>query len=320
MRSSAILAKKFTALHNPDNFRIFYNQTIHPELMRLDKQRRRMLRRIFLSTLLMLGIAYLVFAVHIFVVALLSAIPFVIYIYAQIKRIQKFRADFKPKVVELILDFIDDDLLFGDLSYKAKGKISADKFFKSNIFGAKPAVYEGEDYIEGRIGDVEFEMCELMVEEFSKVRKRLNLVFRGIFLRAKFFYPLNGTLLVIPRNEVPKRTEALKSIIRHNGQPMDPFIRHKEFVETYTVYGSKNTKVQELLPRFLMDFILEARERTGEIQMSIFKENCYVAISNNKDILEPKILQSNVSYELVREFYEDIYVALYIIEALDQAH
>lgn len=268
----------------------------------------------------MTGVGGLIYSMHIFVVALIVAIPFVIYIYYQYRKIQKFRANFKPRVVELILDFIDNDLLFGDLKYNAKGKITADKFFRSNMFGAKPAVYDGEDYIEGRIGDVEFEMCELRVEEFSKVRKRLDLVFRGIFVRAKFHYPLNGTLLVLPKSTLPKRSEALKSFIRHNGQPMDPFVKHREFLETYTVYGSKNTKVQELLPPDLMDFILIARERTGEIQMSIFKENCFVAINNDKDILEPKIFQSNVSYELVREFYEDIYVALFIVTALDRAH
>lgn len=320
LRSSAILAKKFTALQNPDEFRIFYNQTIHPELMRLDKQRLRMLRRIFLSLVLMVGVAALVMAIGIFVLALIAVIPFVIYLYYQYRQIQKFREKFKPRVVELILDFIDNDLLFGELRYDAKGKISHDKFAKSNIFGVKPAVYEGEDFIEGRIGDVEFEMCELLVEEFSKVRKRLDLVFRGIFVRAKFFYPLNGKLLVLPRKSLPQRSEALKAFIRSDGQVMDPFVRHKHFLETYTVYGTKETKVSELLPKELMDFILVARERTGEIQLSIFKENCFIAISNNKDILEPKIFQSNVSYELVREFYEDIFVALFIVTALDRAH
>ncbi len=307
-------------MQNPDEFRIFYNQTIHPELMRLDKQRIRMLRRMSLSLLLMVGVAALLMAVGIFVLALIAAIPFGLYIFYQYRQIQEFKAKFKPRVVELILDFIDDDLLFGELKYDAKRKIPFDKFFKSNIFGVRPAVYEGEDFIEGRIGDVEFEMSELLVETFSRVRKRLDLVFRGIFVWAKFFYPLHGTLLVLPRRSLPKRSEALKAFIRQGGQVMDPFVRHQRFLEIYTVYGSKNSKVSELLPQNLMDFILVARERTGEIQLSIFQENCYVAISNNKDILEPKIFQSNVSYELVREFYEDIYVALYIISALDEAH
>jgi hypothetical protein len=45
-----------------------------------------------------------------------------------------------------------------------------------------------------------------------------------------------------------------------------------------------------------------------------------MGIWNEKDILEPNILQSNVSFELVREFYDDIYMALYVVQALDRAH
>ncbi|HHM20520.1 MAG TPA: DUF3137 domain-containing protein [Bacteroidetes bacterium] len=307
-------------MQNPDNFRIFYNQTIHPELMRLDKERKRMLRRIFFSLVILFGVMALLWVLHIIEVGLVAIIPFGLYLYRQIRGIGRFRKDFKPRVVRLILDFIDDDPLFGDLSYEAERKIAPTKFYKSNIFGINPPVYEGEDFIEGRIGDVEFEMCELRVEDYSKVRKRLNLVFRGIFVAAKFFHPLKGALLVLPRSELPKRTEALKAFIRHKGQPMDPFVKHPAFTKIYTVYGSKNIKLHEVLTPELMDFILEARQRTGEIQMSIFEQHCYVAISNSKDILEPKILRSNVSFQLVREFYEDIHAALFIVRALDVAH
>ena len=307
-------------MHTPDEFRIFYNQTIHPELMRLDKHRRRMLRRIFLSLVMMLGLGFLVYQLKILLLALLAAIPFVIYISYQLQQIKKFRDKFKPRVVELVLDYIDDGLLFGEMKYDAKRKIEKEKFHRSNLFGATPAVYNGEDFIEGRIGDVEFEMCELDVQEFSKVRARLDQVFLGLFVRAKFFYPLQGALLVVPRTSLPKISNAVKSFIRHDGQVMDGLIRHKAFKEAYAVYGSKNTKIKELLPEELMDFILEAQEKTGEIYLSIFGKNCYVAIWNEKDILEPKIFQSNVSFELVREFYEDIYVALYVVTALDRSH
>ena len=51
---------------NPEQFRIFYNQTIHPELMRLDRKRRGMLLRMGISFVLMLGVVALVFSIGIF--------------------------------------------------------------------------------------------------------------------------------------------------------------------------------------------------------------------------------------------------------------
>ncbi|MCB9336965.1 MAG: DUF3137 domain-containing protein [Lewinellaceae bacterium] len=305
---------------NTDNFRIFYNQSIQPELVRLDKQRRQLLRRMFFTLLLWAGIAVLLFYLQVFVFALYALIPFGIYLYVMTTRFRKFVLTFKPRVVKLILDFIDDGLLFGDLKYNPKGKIELKKFLWSSLFGARPAVYEGEDYIEGRIGDVEFEMCELRVQEFSRVRARLDDVFRGVFIRSKFFAPLKGAMLVLPKKELPQLSEAVRDFVRNGGQAMDGFVRHEEFRKVYTIYGSRHTKVADLLPDELMDFMLQYRKKKGEVYLSLFGKNCYVALSSKKDILEPKLFQSNVSFDLVREFYEDIDAALFMVMALDRSH
>ncbi|MCU0345758.1 MAG: DUF3137 domain-containing protein [Saprospiraceae bacterium] len=305
---------------NPTEFRLFYNQTIHPELMRLDKQRLRMLRLISFSAMLMLGVGGLVFALSEFLFAALASLPFMGYIAVVVGRIRRFTDDFKPKVVRLVLDFIDDGPLFGDLKYDAKRKMPIEKFMRSQLFVTRPAVYEGEDFIEGRIGDVEFEMSELKVEEYSRVRQRLDSVFRGVFLRAKFKYPLKGSVLVVPRARLPYLSETVKMAVRNGGQPLDGFIKNQKFKEKYVIYGARNTKVTDLLTEELMSFILGYRKGKGELCMSISAENCYVAIWTDHDILEPKILQSNVSFELVREFFDDIYAALYVVTALDRAH
>jgi hypothetical protein len=307
-------------MHHPEQFRIFYNHTIHPELKRLDKHRQRLLRLMLFSALLMVVVMALLYYIRVFVVVLIASIPFVLYISFIIHRIRTFTLDFKPRVVKLILDFIDDSPLFGDLKYDPKKKIPKDIFMRSMIFGTHPAVYDGEDYIEGRIGDVEFEMCELNVKEFSRVRERLDPVFRGIFVHATFFYPPKGALLVMPIARLPQFSEVIKDFVRNGGQNLDGFVRHEKFRKVYTIYGSRNLKVNDFLPDELMDFILAYRERTGEIYLSLFGKNCYVAITHDKDILEPKIFQSNVSFELVREFYDDIYVALYMVTALDVSH
>jgi hypothetical protein len=307
-------------MHNPEKFRLFYNQTIQPELRRLDKYRLRLLRVMFFSALIMAGVGALLMYLDVLVIALLAMIPFGIYISYLGYRIRKFVQEFKPRVVKLILDFIDDGLLFGDLKYDPKQKIGLDRFFQSSIFVTRPAVYDGEDFIEGRIGDIEFEMCELNVKEFSKVRERLDPVFRGIFIRAKTFHPLKGAMLVVPRSTLPDLSESVKNFVRNGGQIMDGFIRHEKFREAFTTYGSKNTKVTDVLPDELMDFMLNYLQRRGNIFFSFFGRNIYAAIANNKDILEPKWFSSNVSFELVREFYEDINLALFVVTAIDRSH
>ncbi len=301
-------------------FRIYYNQTIHPELMRLDRHRRRLLRLIVFSVLLSAGVLALLYLVGIFFLAMIVLLLWAFYVVFIASRIRKFILEFKPRVVGLILDFIDDRLLFGDFKYSAKKKIPLTEFQNSRIFGARPAVYEGEDYIEGRIGDVEFEMCELNVREFSRIRERLDQVFRGVFVRAKLYYPVKGAILVLPISKLPYLSESLRDFVGTGGQNLDKDIRHEDFKKNYAIYGSGGAVVSEFLPDELMDFILSYRQRIGEIYLSIFEKNCCVAISHEKDILEPKIFQSNVSFELVQEFYEEIYLLLHMVIALDVSH
>jgi hypothetical protein len=307
-------------MHHPEKFRLFYNQTIQPELRRLDKKRLRLLRLLFFSALLLTGVGAFELYVRELLVTLLLSIPIVLYIIYLGGQVRKFKQEFKPKVVKLILDFIDDGLLFGELKYDAKRKIPLQTFLDSNLFGAKPAEYEGEDFIEGRIGDIEFEMSELRVTEFSRVRERLDRVFKGIFIRAKFLHPPKGMVLTVPRESLPQLSGALKNFVRDGGQTFDGLIRNDAFRKAYATFASKDARISELLPDELMKFILQYRQRTGDIFFSVNGRNMYAAITNEKDILEPKLFQSNVSFDLVREFYDDIYVAVNMVLALDRSH
>ncbi len=307
-------------MQSEKTFQQYYNTTIQPELRRLDKQRVRLLRWLLMSSVFLLAVAVFTFWLKILVVALVFCIPAVLYLGYLWRQIQKFRQEFKPRIMRLVLDFMDDGLLFGELKYDQHRKIPLVTFINSQIFGVMPAVYEGEDYISGRIGDIEFELCELKVEEFSRVRARLDPVFRGIFINAVFKHPPKGTLLVLPRTQLPQLANSVKSFVAMGGINVEGLLRHAEFKKVYTVFGTRNVRIDALLTKELMDFILHFRQRNGEMYLSFYGKNIFAGIVNEKDILEPKLFQSNVSYDLVREFYEDVYVALNLVMAFDEAH
>jgi len=96
-----------------DEFRLFYNHTIHPELLRQEKKRKRLLRLIFLSSILLVGLVFLEFYLKTFVLSLFLLLPIGLYISYLLYRVRKFIADFKPQVVNLILDFFDDGPNYG---------------------------------------------------------------------------------------------------------------------------------------------------------------------------------------------------------------
>jgi hypothetical protein len=51
--------------------------------------------------------------------------------------------------------------------------------------------------------------------------------------------------------------------------------------------------------------------------MSFIGNDIYIAVTQEKDLLEPALWQSNVSFELIKEYYDDLTLLLSIIIHID---
>ncbi len=304
-----------------DEFRIYYNHTIHPELMRLERSRKRLLRLLLLSGILMLASLALGLYLDIPPLTLAMMIPFALYAGYLIGRIRRFLRTFKPHIVTLILDFIDNEVNYGTLSYDSKKRIHKDRFLESKIFDTKAQFYLGEDYIKGKVGEMDFEMSELDVRENSAFTARLEPVFQGVFLCALFNEPTEGSLVVWPRKERRFLTRSIKNYNWHGGVNVDEEIMIENFREKFLVYATEETHVISILPEPMQEAILEfCRQSKKDLYFSVHGREIYVAISEPKDLLEPFIFRSNMSFDLVREFFENISLLLKIVEVFDQTH
>jgi hypothetical protein len=54
-----------------------------------------------------------------------------------------------------------------------------------------------------------------------------------------------------------------------------------------------------------------------EIYISIIGDKIYLALTQDKNLLEPSLFQSNVSFDIVREFYEDLRILLDVVLDVD---
>ncbi|MBP6828748.1 MAG: hypothetical protein KA165_19425, partial [Saprospiraceae bacterium] len=88
------------------DFRLFYNQNIHPELLHLEQRRRRLVRLLGLSALMVAGTVAFQIYIDIFALTLLLLIPVALWISYLVFRVRVFFQEFKPRVVGLLLDFI----------------------------------------------------------------------------------------------------------------------------------------------------------------------------------------------------------------------
>jgi hypothetical protein len=325
-----------------EEFRIFYNHTIHPELMRLSKRRKRLLLLLFLSLLFLTGALVLEAIAGIWFLTLMLMLPIGIYISYLGYRIQRFIGTFKPQVIRLILDFIDDSVNYGDLTYEPKGGLPKELFQQSMLFGTNADVYQAEDYIKGKIGSVSFELCELNVREFSRVRSRLNYVFKGIFLHARIEEAVYGKIAIFPGEFRQYLSRAIRRVVNQGGRSVDHLMKSEHFREHFITYAIPDidektplekrmqsaveakmleASVSNLLSVDMQNILANYREETDkEIYISFIGRDIFLAVTEHKNILEPYIFRSNISFELVREFYEDIAMLFEIVEDFDKIH
>ncbi len=308
-------------MNHLEDFRIYYNHTIYPELVRLERHRIRLIRLIFTSVIIGLLMAGVLLYLGIFLLAMLLSLPVVVYISYLAYRIQRFRQTFKPQVMNLILDFMNGLPNYADLKYDPKKKLEKPVFLQSGIFVSSGQYYQGEDHISGRVGEMDFELCELDVREISPVSNKLTTIFEGVFLKAIFGEEAEGAIVIWPRKQRQYMTRSIKAFNWKGGENKDDEILNEKFREKFLVYATEDTHVVGILSDPMQDSLVNYVEETGkDIYLSFQDREIYAGISEPRDLMEPFVLRSNLSFDLVREFYRDIELALRIVQDFDQTH
>lgn len=306
-----------------EDFRIYYNHTIHPELIRMELHRKRLIRLFIFSFLILLGIIAFELFIGVLALTLVIAIPIVVYIAWLIYQAQKFRQNFKPRIVRLLLDFIDDSSSYGTLSYAAKDFLPKSLFLSAGIFETKAQVYEGEDYIKGSIGNLAFEMCELLVQESSLVHGKLQNVFKGIFLRSHLDRKdaIEGQLIILPRNKRQFLARSIRTLLDKGGKNIDDRLFYAPYLESFLTYAKlpEGGAIGRVLPNEVQEIIENYRASTQrDIYISFVNSTINIFFSEPNDFLEPYLFKSIVSFELVIDFFKDIQLVMDLVEQFDR--
>ncbi len=300
---------------------MYYNTTIRPELYRLERLRIRLLRGIFLSLFAVVALAIVFVIYDLGFLIFLLAMPVIFYIGSLYFRIEKFRQAFKPAVVNLLLEFLNDSPNYRSLSYDAKRPINRDRFERSGLFRPSPDLYHAEDYIKGLVGEMAFEMGEAYVKEISPASNRLMTVFSGLFVHAIFNEPTTGRIAVWPRQNLRRIKRTVDTYVADGGVPADIEVMNHGFREHYAVYAHRGTHVAGILTPPMQDALLEyARTQERDLFFAVHNQDLFIGVAHEYDLLEPNFFKSNLSFSTIRTFYTDITLMLGVISDFDQTH
>ncbi len=289
---------------------------MHSKLLVFEKQRKQVLFLLFLG-MVILGIAtaYVV-SLDIFALSVFMFIPWVILLRIYQYIAQNFRAKFKPLVVSSLLNFIDPRLKYYHNEY-----ISKDTFLRSKIFPmTKPDIYKGEDYIMGEIGEIYFEMCELEVHHTSIVKGKLEQWFKGIFFHANFNTKFEGRIVMIPREEWQRFIPVMKEFTKYGGFELTN-TGNAAFDEEFLVYLDKDVHYKEILTPELLDTINGYHENSGkQVLASFYNSHLYLAIQEPYELLEGHLFHTNMDFDMIENYYQELSLFTKIVEDFDITH
>jgi len=283
--------------------------------------RKRLLRGIYVSLVAVaaLLVAFVVFDLGflIFIVGM----PILFYVGFLYRRIEKFRQAFKPAVMNLLMEFLNDAPNYRSLSYEAKTAINQDRFERSGLFRPTPDAYHAEDYIKGLVGEMAFEMGEAYVREISAASNRIEVVFSGLFVHAVFNEPTTGRIAVWPRRNIRRLKRTVDAYVSGGGINADIEIMNPGFREEFVVYAKSGTHVAGILTPPMQDALLAfARGQEQDIFFAVHNQDLFIGVAHDHDMLEPRFFRSNMSFGLIRKFYTDITLMLGVISDFDQTH
>ncbi|MBN2543241.1 DUF3137 domain-containing protein [bacterium] len=339
----------------PDEFKVFYQQTILPGLDSLEKLRKKVWEKIVILTLVVFCFFIVIAAIMLsgaFVIQALM-IPLVIcaVLWVVLFRIVvnksrvKFIAAFKEQVIGEIVRFIEPGL---DYNYSKYIPLSV--FNASKIFNVSPNRYRGDDYVSGRIGDTQIEFSEVAAERVTtridskgRTRKEVQTIFKGLFFIADFNKEFKGTTVLLPdltQKFLGRFAQKIQSIFRPRGQLIK--LEDPDFEKRYVVYGDDQVEARYILTPGLMRRLVSFWDKMNKVNdsilgnfgsgnvnflsnfsnvrmvyLSFIRSQVIVAISFNRKLFEPRLFRTLLDYSTIEDYFDDLQLALGIVEDLN---
>jgi len=306
-----------------DDLRQFYNTTLLADLNVLEDKRKAIVRK-----LSYIGAAIAALALITLFFMLQNRVPFfpgilfpliagVVLLGFIANFLSKgYVREFKAAIIQKIVKFIDENL-----NYVARRYIPKSTFMASQIFKTKPNRYKGDDYVSGKIGATQIEFSELHAEYESgsgKNRSR-RTVFRGLFFIADFNKHFTCQTIVLPdtaENLFGSFGKMFQSWNLLRGRLIN--LEDPEFEKLFVVYGDDQIQARYILSTSLMARIVDFKKKTNrKIYLSFVGSKVFVAVSYTRGLFEPKLFKTILDFELVQEYFEDLQLAIGIVDDLN---
>ena len=232
-----------------------------------------------------------------FVIAIIMGLATVVVLGIGMAEYAKIKKNFKSQVLTDMFK-----TLIPDVEYLPNRGLAPEEAYASE-FLKRADRYHSEDFISGKIGEVDFISSDLKLEErhvqHTKNGTRVYYVtyFLGRVFRFEFNKNFTGNLQVL---------EAGSPFSRRKFEKVK--LESIDFNKKFKVFAEEELTAFYILTPDIMEAIFNLEKRNpGRISMSFLGDHLYVAINNNRDTLELQNFKK-IDESIIEEFKKDLLV------------
>ncbi|MEI3797597.1 MULTISPECIES: DUF3137 domain-containing protein [unclassified Chitinophaga] len=222
-----------------------------------------------------------------------------------------YQPDFKNRIVKPLISFLHPDYHYQPLNHA-----SYEEFTESGLFEKKAYQMTGNDQVYGKLGEMNFQFCDLTVTHMPVVTVRgqgPDTVFCGSYFIAQFPRYFSTPVYVLSRNNNAAGDGYIQTW--HLGKKVLP--ADAAFNKLFMVYAPDDAAAQQLLTPALMERIVALHERTAaKLFISFYNNRVYVGIDHGTDYFETTLNKSLHNRQMLNNFYLDFMSMLQLAEDL----
>ena len=298
-----------------EELKSYYRTILLPELRVLEEERKKSLNKIIISALIIIPFSALLtytFKHHFPIILGVMGVFGANWLFTR-----EYVSNFKTGIIEKIVTCVDENLKYSKNSYIPQSTFASGKIFKHRIDR-----YRGDDYVQGKLGQTAVEFSEIhaqYVTRDSKGNRHYHTIFKGLFFVADFNKEFKGTTIVLP-DVAEKMLGGLGAMFQswNKGRGQLVKLEDPEFEKMFVVYGEDQIESRYILSTSLMRRITDFKKKTKrQIHLSFIGSHIFIAISYRRDLFEPRIFRTLLSFVPIQQYFEDLQLAVGIVDDLN---
>ena len=311
-------------------FKQYCQDNLLTHLKQYERKRKQALLTIIISGIMVFWVTWLILKLLFSVIGVVVysfLLPFISigWIYFCRSCVQVYGLNFKRNIIENIVKFIDPRLQYANQLFLEDKRQTIIAFTQSQLFRnnhQEPDSLEQEDCVYGKIGNTNIFFAEILAEKLKanyndisgltvEENRNRQRIFRGLFFEAKFAKNFKGRAFVLP-NDLKSKAPLINSWRGELVKLEDP-----EFNRIFRVYGDNQIETRYILSTNLIDRLVNFHQKAKrKVYISFIQGFVYIAIRYDRDLFEPKLWQSMLSFAPLKEYYQNLQLMIGIVEDL----